>query len=64
MKVIIFGASGETGRSIVKGLLESATQFVCLCSLLSKFKTWTNSSISLLGHYRRVPEDVSQQQEQ
>lgn len=30
MKVIVFGASGETGRSIVKGLLESTTQFVSL----------------------------------
>lgn len=30
MKVIIIGASGETGRSIVKGLLESTTQFVCI----------------------------------
>ncbi|POS68690.1 isoflavone reductase [Diaporthe helianthi] len=27
MKVIIVGASGETGRSIVKGLLESTTRF-------------------------------------
>lgn len=32
MKVIIFGASGETGRSIVKALVASATQFVCFPS--------------------------------
>lgn len=32
MKVIIFGASGETGRSIVNGLLDSTTQFVCVLS--------------------------------
>ena len=34
MKVAIVGATGETGRSVVNGLLESTTTFVCIATLL------------------------------
>lgn len=32
MKIAVVGATGATGRSIVNGLLESPTDFVCLPS--------------------------------
>ncbi|KAJ0104343.1 isoflavone reductase family protein [Diaporthe amygdali] len=50
MKVIIFGASGETGRSIVKGLLESATQFdITAVSRKTSLNSKNNDELKKLG---------------
>lgn len=65
MKVIIFGASGETGRSIVKGLFESSTDFVrhCLHNAAYPVKSSIHSTnLESLGDRLCHPRSVSQQQ--
>lgn len=65
MKVIIFGASGETGRSIVKGLFESSTDFVRHCLHNAEYPGKSrirNTNLKSLGNYMRHLKSLFQQQ--